>query len=142
MSNSTTPCTVAHQASLSFTISWSLFQFMSIESVMQSNHLILFSSCLQSFPASGSFPMNQLCIKWPEYWNFNFSISPFNEYSVLNLNKQNIYMAPKSSKIEAVHKFNGKESMIAHSSILAWRIPWTEEAGRLQSMELHRAGHD
>ena len=107
-----------------------------------SSSATLFSFCLQSFPASGSFPMSQLCIRWPEYWSFNFSISPFNEYSVLNLNKQNIYMAPKSSKIEAVHKFNGKGSMIAHSSILAWRIPWTEEPGRLQSMELHRAGHD
>ena len=46
------------QASLSFTISWNLLKLMSIESVMPSNHLILFS-CLQSFPASGSFPMSQ-----------------------------------------------------------------------------------
>ena len=52
-----------HQASLSFTISWSLLKFMSIESVMPSNYLSSitpFSSCLQYFPASGSFPMNQL----------------------------------------------------------------------------------
>ena len=56
-----TPRTVAHQASLSFTISRSLLKLMSIEPVMPSNHLILFapfSSCLQSFPASGSFPMS------------------------------------------------------------------------------------
>ena len=39
--------------------------------------------CLQSFPASGSFPMSWLCIKWPNYWSFNFSISPSIEYSVL-----------------------------------------------------------
>ena len=48
---------------LSFTISWSLVKLMSFESVMPSNHLILccsFSSCLRSFPASGSFPMSQL----------------------------------------------------------------------------------
>ena len=53
--------TAARQASPSFTISWSLLKLMSIESVMPSNHLILclpFSSHLQSFPASGSFPMN------------------------------------------------------------------------------------
>ena len=53
-----TPWTAACQASLSFTISWSLLKLMSIELVMPSNHLILclpFSSCLQSFPASGSF---------------------------------------------------------------------------------------
>ena len=52
----------AHQASLSISNSWSLLKLMSIESVMPSNHLLLccpFSSCLQSFPASGSFPMNQ-----------------------------------------------------------------------------------
>ena len=54
--------TAAWQASLSITNSWSLLKLMSIESVMPSNHLILcslLSSCLQSFPASGSFPMNQ-----------------------------------------------------------------------------------
>ena len=65
-----TPWTAAHQASLSFTISRSLLKLMSIESVMPSNHLILchptissfvipFSSRLQSFPASGSFPVSQ-----------------------------------------------------------------------------------
>ena len=55
--------TAAHQASLSFTISRSLFKVMSIESVMPSNQFILchcFTSCLQSFPASGSFPMSWL----------------------------------------------------------------------------------
>ena len=63
VSDSATPWTAAHQASLSFTVSWSLFKLTSIEMVMPSNHLILchsFSSCLQSFPASGSFPMSQL----------------------------------------------------------------------------------
>ena len=52
----------AHQASLSITNSRSLLKLMSIESLMPSNNLILvipFSSCLQSFPASGSFPMSQ-----------------------------------------------------------------------------------
>ena len=56
------PWTAAHQASLSITNSWSLLRLMSIELVMPSNHLILchpFSSCLQSFPASGSFSMSQ-----------------------------------------------------------------------------------
>ena len=56
------PWTAAHQASLSITNSWSLLRLMSIKLVMPSNHLILchpFSSCLQSFPASGSFSMSQ-----------------------------------------------------------------------------------
>ena len=43
-----------------------------------------FSSCLQSFSASGFFSNESvLCIKWPKYWNFSFSISPSNEYSGL-----------------------------------------------------------
>jgi len=59
---SVTPWTAAHQASLSITNSHSLLKLMSIKSVMSSNHLILcwsFSSCLRSFPASGSFPVSQ-----------------------------------------------------------------------------------
>ena len=57
-----TPWTAACQASLSITNSWSLLKLISIASVMPSNHLIicqLLSSCLQSFPASGSFPVSQ-----------------------------------------------------------------------------------
>ena len=60
-----TPWTAACQASLSFTVSQSLLKFMYIESVMPSNHLILcltLSSCLQSFPASGSFPKSRLSV--------------------------------------------------------------------------------
>ena len=60
---SVTPWTAAHQASLSITNPWTLLKLMSIESVMPSSHLssvILLSSCLQSFPASGSFLMS-----WP-----------------------------------------------------------------------------
>ena len=58
-----TPWTTALQASLSFTISWSLLKRMPTESLMPSNHLILcrpFFSCPQSFPASGSFPVSPL----------------------------------------------------------------------------------
>ena len=64
-------------------ISQSLPKFMSIESVMPSNHLILcalFFFCPQSFPASRSFSMH---IRWPKYWSFSFSLSPFKEYSGL-----------------------------------------------------------
>ena len=48
-----------------------------------SSSVVPFSSCPQSFPASGPFPMSQLCIRWPKYWSFNFNISPSNEYSGL-----------------------------------------------------------
>ena len=77
------PWTAVRQAFLS--ISLSLLKLMSIELVMPSNHLILcpFSSCLQSFPASGSFQMSALLIRWPKYWRFSFNIIPSNEHSGL-----------------------------------------------------------
>ena len=80
-----TPWTAACQASLSFTISQILLKFMSIESVMPSNHLILYHPLLllpSIFPSIRVLS-NELAlrIKWPKYWNF--SISPSNEYSGL-----------------------------------------------------------
>ena len=78
-----TPWTAASQASLSFTTSWSLLKLMSIESVMPSNHLVPFSSCLQHFPASESSNLSAIHIRWPKYWSFSFSVSPSNEYSGL-----------------------------------------------------------
>ena len=81
-----TPWTVAHQASLSFTISWSSLKPMSIESVMPSNHLILCSCLLlpSIFPSISVFSNESaLHIRWPKYWSFSFSISPSNAYSGL-----------------------------------------------------------
>ena len=79
--------TVACQASLSFTISWSLLKLMSIELVMPSNHLILCCPLLllpSIFPSFRVFSSKSaLRIRWPKYWTFNFSISPSNEYSGL-----------------------------------------------------------
>ena len=48
-----------------------------------SSSVLPFSSCLQSFPASGSFPESVLCIRWPKYWSFSFRIRPSSEYSGL-----------------------------------------------------------
>ena len=45
-----------------------------------SSSVVPFSSCPQSLTASGSFPVSQLCIRWPKYWSFSFSISPSNEH--------------------------------------------------------------
>ena len=82
-----TPWTVACQASLSFTISWSLLKLMFIESVMPSNHLILCHPLLllpSIFPSIRVFSSESLLhIRWPKYWTFSFSISPSNEYSGL-----------------------------------------------------------
>ena len=87
VSDSVTPWTAIHQASLFFTISQSVLKLMSIESVMPSNHLILCHPLLflpPIFPSISVFS-NELAlrIKWPKYWSFNFSISPSNEYSGL-----------------------------------------------------------
>ena len=87
MSDSATPWTAARQASLSITNSLSLFKLMSIESVMPSNHLILWCPLLlQSliFPSIRVFSNESVFhIRWPEYWSFSLSISPSNEYSGL-----------------------------------------------------------
>ena len=81
------PWTAAHQASVSFTISWGLLKLTSIESVMPSNHLILCHSflLLSSIFLSIRVFSNELalCIRWPKYWSFSFRISPSNEYSGL-----------------------------------------------------------
>ena len=81
-----TPWTAAHQASLSLIISQSLLNFLSIESMVPSNHLILSSSS----PSAFSFSQHQGLFQWvsclyqvAKYWSFIFSISPSKEYSGL-----------------------------------------------------------
>ena len=80
VSNSLWPWTAAHQASLSFIISWSLLQLIP-------NHLILYHSLLfmpSVFPSIRAFPNeSSLHIRWPKYWSFSFNISHSNEYSGL-----------------------------------------------------------
>ena len=87
MPHSATPWTIAHQASLSFTIPWSLLKLMSIESVMPSNHLILCCPFLllpSVIPSIRVFSSESaLHIRWSKYWSFSFSISPSNKYSGL-----------------------------------------------------------
>ena len=82
-----TPWTAACQAPLSITNSWSLLKLMSFESVMLSNHLILYHPLLlppSMFSSIRVFSNESvLCIRWPKYWNFCFNISPSNEYSGL-----------------------------------------------------------
>ena len=79
--------TPAHQAFPSITNSWNLLKLMSIELVIPSNHVILCRPLLllpSVFPSIRVFSNESvLCIRWPKYWSFSFSISPFNGYSVL-----------------------------------------------------------
>ena len=79
-----TAWTAAGQTSLSFTIFWSFFKPTSIELVMPSKHPVL---CHPLLPLPSIFPSisvfsNELvlCIRWPKYWSFSFSLSPSNEY--------------------------------------------------------------
>ena len=80
----TSPWTAPRQASLFFTISWSLLKLMSIASVMPSNHLTF---CCPLFLPPSIYPSIRVFsnespshIRWPKYWSFSFSISPSNEH--------------------------------------------------------------
>ena len=80
----TTPWTTTHQASLSITNYQSLLKFISVESVMPSNHLILCHPLLllsSIFPSIMVFSRESILhIRWQKYWSFSFNISPTNEH--------------------------------------------------------------
>ena len=87
VSDSATPWTAARQASLSMTNSQNLLKLLSTELAKPSNHLVLCRPLLlltSIFPSIRVFSSESvLHIRWPKYWSFSFSISPFNEYSGL-----------------------------------------------------------
>ena len=86
VSDSATPWTAAHRASLSLTISWRLPKLVSIASVMPSSRLILWCPLLlpSIFPSIRDFSSeSSVHIRWPKYWSLSFSISPSSEYSGL-----------------------------------------------------------
>ena len=140
--------TAARQASLSLTISQRRLKLMSTASAVPLNHFILCRPlliCLQSFPASGSFPMSQL---FASSGQKSFSISSSSEYSGLNSFKidwfdlfavqgtLNLLFQHHSLKASILwhSAFFTEKAIAPHSSTLAWKIPWMEEPGRLQSM--------
>ena len=117
-----TPQTAARQASLSVTISWNLLKLMSIESVMPSNHLIL---CWPLFLLPSVFPSisvfsneSALCIRWPKYWSFSFSISPSNEYSRLISFRNDWFdlLAVQRTLKSLLQHHNSKASVLWHSA--------------------------
>ena len=96
-----------HTRLLSFTVSWSLLKLMSIESVMPSNHLILhipFSSCFQSFPESGSFPMSWLLT------SVQFSL-------VLFLSRVQLFVTPWTAALQASLSITNSWSLLKLMSI-------------------------
>ena len=113
------PMDCSSQASLSLTNSWSLLKLMSIKLVMPSNHLILccpLSSCLHSFPASGSFQMSQFFASGGQkYWSFSFSISPSNVYSGLISFRMNWLDLPAVQVQSLFQHHISKASILQHS---------------------------
>ena len=131
-----TPWTAAHQASLSITSSQSLLKLMSIELVRPSKLLILCHPLL--LPPSilhnirGFSYESVLCNRCPNYWSFSFPGDSDGKASAYNV----------GDWVRSQHwKEPLEKEMTAHCNTLAWKIRWTEESGRLQSMGSQRVGH-
>ena len=116
-----TPWTAAHQASLSITNSRSLPKLTSIESVMPSNYFILCPLLLPPsiFPSIRVFSNESaVCIRWPKYWSFSFSISPFNEHSGLisfRMDRLDLLAVQRTLKSLLQHH-SSKASILQHSA--------------------------
>ena len=116
--------TVACKASLSITNSQSLLKLMSIKSVMPSNYLILCCPLLlplSIFPSIRVFSNESvLCIRWPKYWSFSFSISPSNEYSGLisfRIDWLDL-LAVQGTRKSLLQHHSSKASILRHSALL------------------------
>ena len=104
------------------TNSWSLLKLMYIESVMPSNHLILYHTLLllpSIFPSIRGFSNKSvLCIRLPKYWSFSCSISPSNEYSEVisfRINRFDLFAVQGTLKSLLQH-YNSKASILQHSA--------------------------
>ena len=141
---------------------------MPIESVMPSNHLIPCHPLLLLPPIPPSIRVfsneSTLHVRWPKYWSFSFSISPSNEHPGLISFRMDWLdlLAVQGTLKSCLQHHSSKASIFRHSveiyklsvknqifwvfqvtySILAWRIPWTEEPGGLWSIGSHRVRHD
>ena len=105
-----------------FIISRSLLKLMSTESVMPSNHLILCCSLLlppSGFPSIRVFSSESaLHIRWPKYWSFSFSVSPYNEYSgLISLGLTGfIFLQSKGLSRVFLQHHSSKASVLEHSA--------------------------
>ena len=117
-----TPWTAVRQASLSITNSLTLLKLMSIESVMPSNHLILYPLLLPSiFPSTRVFSNESvLHIRWPRYWSFSFNISPSNDYSrLISLRMDWLdLLAVQGTFKSLLQHYSSKASILGHSAFL------------------------
>ena len=131
-----TPWTAACQASLSIVNSRTLLKLMSVESVMPSNYHILCCPRLllpSIFPSIRIFSNKSvLCIRWPKYWSFSFSISPSNEYSGLISLEWTAWNSLQSKglsrvfSITTIKELQHSAFFIVHSHIHTWLLEKTQ----------------
>ena len=118
-----TPWTAAHQVSLSFIVSQSLLKLMSIELVMLSNHLLFCCPLLllpSIFPSIKVFSNESaLCIRWPKYWSFSFSICPPSEYSgLISFRIDWFNLLAVQGTLKSLQQHNSKASVLRRSAFL------------------------
>ena len=118
-----TPWIAARQASLSITNSQSLPKLMSIELEMPSNHLFLCRPLLllpTVFPSITVFSNESvLRIRWPKYWSFNFSISPYNEYSgLISFSMDSFDLLAVQGTLKSLLQHHSSKASILHHSLL------------------------
>ena len=157
----TSQCHGLQHARLPFLCYFPEFAQIHVELVMPSNHLTLCHPLLlllSVFPSIRDFSNeSSVHISWPKYWSFSFSISPSTEYlglisfrivwfyllAVQGALKSTIIMVPPVQSFENINSsvlsLLLEKEMAIHSSILAWRVPWTKEPGRLQSVGLQES---
>ena len=130
-----TPWTIARQASLSFTISQKLLKLTSFESVMTSNRLVLcctFSSCLQSFPASGSFPVSQFFASGGQSIEASASASvppmnsqdwfPLGLIGLISLQSSGLSRVFSNTSVQKHPFFGAQPSLRSNSHIHTWLL--------------------
>ena len=107
---------VACQASLSITNSWSLLKLMSIQSVITSNLLILchLLLLLSIFPSIRVFPIEStLCIRWPNYWSFNFNISPSREHpGLISFRMDWLYLLAVPETLKSLLQYHSSKASV------------------------------
>ena len=136
-----TPWTAACQASLSITNSWSPPKPMSLESVMPSNHLILCRPFLllpSTFSSIRVFSNESaLCIKWPKYWSFSFSISPSNEHPGLISFKMDWLdlLAVQGTLKSLLQHHSSKASILWHSAFFIVQLSYPYDYWKNHSLD-------
>ena len=124
-----TPWTAAYQASLSFTISWSLPKLVSTEVVMLYNYLVLCHPLLllpSVFLSIRVFSNESaLRIRWPKYWSFSFSISPSNEYSrLISFRIDWLELLAVHGTLKSIQHHSSKASVLQHSAFFMVQLSY------------------